>query len=63
MDSSCDIIIFITKCFYFKKALSTIFADIKIVTMFIKIILEDSKTVKGIRNFGPKCNLCLYFII
>ena len=42
----------------------TIFADIiKIVTMVFIIIFEDSKKVRRIRNYEPKCNLCLYFLI
>ena len=37
-----------------------IFADItKIVTMFIKTILNDSKKIKRIRNYVPKWNLYL----
>ena len=39
-------------------------ADIvKVVTMFIKTVFEDSKKVKKIRNYAPKCNLNLYFLI
>ena len=41
-----------------------VFADIiKIVTMFIKTISKDSKNVKRIKNYVPKCNLYLYFLI
>ena len=41
-----------------------IFADIiKIVNIFIKTIFKDSKKVKRIRNYLPKCNLYLYFLI
>ena len=36
---------------------------IKIVTVFIKKIIEDSKRVERIRNYIPKCNLYLYFLI
>ena len=35
----------------------------KIVTMFIKAIFEDSKTVKKIGNYLLKCNPFLYFLI
>ena len=35
----------------------------KIVTMLIKTIFKDSKKVKRIRNFVPKCNLYLCFLI
>ena len=41
-----------------------IFADIiKVITMFIKKIFQDSRKVKRIRNYVPKCNLYLYFLI
>ena len=65
MDKNCDIINFISKYLYLKKAYRvTIFADIiKIVTMFIKKIFKDSKKVKRIRNYVSKCNLYLYFLI
>ena len=36
---------------------------IKIVTVFIKKIIEDSKRVERIRNYIPKCNLYFYFLI
>ena len=50
------------KNLYFKKARVAIFADIiKILTMFVKIILKDSKKVIRIRNYVSKCNLYLYF--
>ena len=40
------------------------FADIiKIVTMFIKKIFRDSKKFKRIRNYVPKCNLYLIFLL
>ena len=36
------------------------FADIiKIVTMFVKTIFKDTKKVKRIRIYAPKCNLYL----
>ena len=41
-----------------------IFADIiKIITRFIKKIFKDSRKVEKIRNYVPKCNLYLYFLI
>ena len=36
---------------------------IKIVTVFIKRILIDSKKVKRIKSYGSKLNLYLYFLI
>ena len=40
------------------------FVDIiKIITVFIKTIFKDSKKVKRIRNYVPKCNLNLYSLI
>ena len=64
MDRNYDVITFFTKNLYFKKAGVTIFADIiKIVTMFIKTILKDSRKVRRIRNYVSKWNLYLYFLI
>ena len=41
-----------------------IFADIiKILTTFIKTIFKDLKKVKRIRNYVPKSNLHLYFLM
>ena len=55
MDRNYDVITFFTKNLYFKKAGVTIFADIiKIVTMFIKTILKDSRKVRRIRNYVSK---------
>ena len=55
-----DVITFISKYPYFKKARSSLLADIiKIVTMFIKAIIKDSKNVKSIRNYVSKSNLYL----
>ena len=40
-----------------------VFADIiKIITMFIKTIFEDSKKFQRIRNYVSKRNLCLVFL-
>ena len=41
-----------------------IFADIiKIVIMFIQTITKDSRKVKRIRNYVPKSNLYVYFLM
>ena len=41
-----------------------IFADIiKVVTIFIKTIIKDSRMVKRIRNYVSKFNLYLYFLM
>ena len=41
-----------------------ILADIiKIVTMFVKIIIKDSRIVKGIRNYVSKSSLYMCFLI
>ena len=59
-----DVITFISKNLYFKRAWLAIFADIiKIVTMFIKTIFENSRKVRRIRNYVSNCNLYLYFLI
>ena len=36
---------------------------IKIITIFTKTIFKDTKKVKRIRSYVPKCNLYLYFLI
>ena len=47
-----------------RKPVVSIFADIiKTVTMFIINIVKDSIKAKRIRNYVPKCNLYLYFLI
>ena len=59
-----DVIIIFLKNLYFKKAWGSHFAGfIKIVTMFIKTILKDSRKVRRIRNYVSKWNLYLYFLI
>ena len=64
MDRNYDIITFISKYFFLRKPGVAIFADsIKIVTMFIKTIIKDSRKVKRIRNYISKFNLYLYFLI
>ena len=63
MDRNYDVITFFTKNLYFKKAGVTIFAGIiKIVTMFIKTILKDSRKVRRIRNYVSEWNLYLDFL-
>ena len=60
MGRNYGVIISTLKCLYFKRN----FADIiKIVTIFIKTILKDSRNVKRIRNYVTKCNLHLNFLI
>ena len=64
MDKNYDIITFISKYLYFKKAWRSRFSDIiKILTMFIKANFEDSEKVKRIRNYVSKCDLYLYSLI
>ena len=47
-----------------KRPQEAIFADIiKIVTIFIKAILKDSKKIIRLKNYVSKCNLCLHFFI
>ena len=39
----------------------THFGDIiKIVAIFIKTFLKDSRKIKTIRNYIPKCNICIF---
>ena len=52
-----------TRPHYFKRAGVAIFADIiKIITMFIKTIFKESRKVKRVRNYVPKCNLLSVFL-
>ena len=63
MDKSYDLILFFKKIFILRRAGVAIFADIiKILTMFIKTILKDSRKVTRIRNYVWKWNLYLYFL-
>ena len=63
MGKNYDVITFFQKIFLRRPGVA-IFADIiKIVTMFIKTILKDSKKVRRIRNYVSKWNLYLYFLI
>ena len=64
MGRNYDVIIFFQNIFVLRRAGVAIFADIiKIVTMFIKATLKDSRKVKRIRNDVSKWNLYLYFLI
>ena len=65
MDRSYGVITFISNNFILRRPRVAIFADIiKIVTMFInKSIFKYSTKIKGIRNYVPKCNLYLHFLI
>ena len=46
--------------FISRKPRVAVFADIsKIVTMFFTTIFKDSKILKKIRDYEPKCNLYL----
>ena len=60
-----NVITFISKNLYFKKAwsrLAIIAEVIKIVTIFIKAIFKNSRKIKRIRNYVSNCNLYLYFL-
>ena len=64
MEKSYHVITFISKYLILRKLIVADFADIiKIATIFVKTIFKDSKKVKRIRNYVPKCNLYLYFLI
>ena len=52
MSRSYDVIPFISKIFILRRSRAAIFTDIiKIVIMFVKVILKDSKKVMIIRNY------------
>ena len=68
MDRNDDVITFFSKNLFFKKkikkAWDSYFADIiKIVIIFIRKIVKDSRKVRRIRNYVSKWNLYLYFLI
>ena len=64
MDTDYDVISFFQKTFILRRLGVAIFADIiKIETIFIKTILKDSRKVRKIRNYVPKWNLYLCFLI
>ena len=63
MGRNYDAITFFQNIFVLRPG-EAIFADIiKIVTMFIKATLKDSRKVRRIRNYVSKWNLYLYFLI
>ena len=50
--------------FVLRRPRLAIFADIiKIVIICIKAIFKDSKNVRTIRSYVPKCNLYLYLMM
>ena len=58
MDRNSDVVKFISKYFYFKKARVANFVDIiKITTMFIKTTFTKTEKVKRIRNYVLKWSL------
>ena len=64
MDRNYDVITIISQYPFLRRPGVVIFADIiKIVTMFIKTISKDSRTVKRIRNYVSKSNLYVYFLM
>ena len=63
MDRNCDVITFFLNTLVLMPGVA-IFADIiKIATMFIKTIIQDSRKVKRIINYVSKSNLYLYFLM
>ena len=64
MDKNYDVITFFQKTFLLRRLGVAIFADIiKIVIMFIRTIIQDSKKVKRIINYESKFNLYLHFLM
>ena len=64
MNRNHDVITFISQYLDIRKPRVSIFVPIiKIITIFIKTIFKDSKTVKRTRNYVLKCHLYLYFLI
>ena len=64
MDINYDVITFFQNTLILRMPGVAIFADIiKIVTIFIKTIIQDSRKVKGIVNYVSKSSLYLYFLI
>ena len=63
MDRNCDVITFFLNTHVLMPGVA-IFADIiKIATMFIKTIIQDSRKVKRIINYVLKSSLYLYFLM
>ena len=59
-----DLISFFQKIFVLRRPGVVIFADIiKILTMFIKKILKDSRKVRRVRKYVSKWNLYMYFLV
>ena len=64
MDRNYDVITLFKNTVILRRPGVAIFADIiKIVTMFIKTIVKDSRKVKQIRSYVSKSNLYLYFLM
>ena len=64
MDRNYDVITFFQQIFILKRPGVAVFADvIKMVTMFIKTILKDSRNFRRNRNYVSKTNLYMYFLI
>ena len=64
MDRNYGIITFFQNTLILRRSGVAIFADIiKIVTVFIKAIIENSKKVKRIINYVSKSSLYLYFLM
>ena len=64
MDRNYDVITFFQQIFILKRPGVAVFADvIKIVTMFTKTILKDSRNFRRNRNYVSKTNLYMYFLI
>ena len=63
MDRNCDVITFFLNTLVLMPGVA-IFADIiKIATMFIKTVIQDSRKVKRIINYVLKSSLYLYFLM
>ena len=64
MDRNYDLITFFSKYPLLRRPGVAIFVEIiKIVTMFIKTIIQDSRKVKRIINYVSKSNLYVYFLM
>ena len=64
MDKSYDVITFFQNTLILRRPVVAIFADIiKIVIMFIKKIIQDSRKVKIVINYVSKSSLYQYFLM
>ena len=64
MERNYDVIGFFQNRLILRRPGVAIFADIiKIVTMFIKTVIKDSRKIKRIRNYVSKPSLYLYFLM